>query len=121
MAHLTATDVVAEGRWYAHNYLKTVALDLPEAKEPLRRAAELFRDEHDLVWEMWRAGGSWHQLTNESVVRNFAGATVRHQLADMVLDLRDMDAAAAQSIDESLTILIAFCKSKGTRMPIYGR
>lgn len=122
VAHLVATDVIAEGRWYAHNYLKTAALDLPEVKDRLRQAAELCRDEHDLVWEMWRVGGSWQQLGEEAALRSFSAAATRRQLADMVLKLRDADREVAAAIEEALGKLVAMLDGPpGILRPDYGK
>jgi hypothetical protein len=122
VAHLVATDVIAEGRWYAHNYLKTAALDLPEVKDLLRQAAERCRDEHDLVWEMWRVGGSWQQLGDEKALRSFCVAATRRQLADMVLKLRDADRQVAAAIEEALGKLVASLDGPpGVLRPDYGK
>jgi len=76
--------------------------DLPEVKEPLRQAAERCRDEHDLVWEMWRIGGSSAQMDDVAALRHFASAAVRRQLAEATTRLRDADRQVAELIEQVL-------------------
>ena len=107
MLHMDATDVIAEGRWYAHNYLKAAALDLPEARTPLRRAAERCRDEHDLIWEMWKVGGGWRKNRSDGAVRRFAEPETRKKFAAIIEKLHDADKVVAESIEEAVEILTA--------------
>jgi hypothetical protein len=55
--HDDAVAFVAEGRWYAANFLREAAEHLPVAAEYLEAAASAYRAEHDLMWGAWKLVG----------------------------------------------------------------
>jgi hypothetical protein len=105
VVHMHTTDVIAEGRWYAHNYLKAAAQELPEVSALLREAAEHHRTQHDLIWEMWETGGGWRKRGHDDCIRKFAQQDTRAELAEAIEKLRDADQASADLIEQALTKL----------------
>ena len=55
--HDDAVGTVAEGRYYAGQYLRRVAEAEPAMAEPLLRAADCYQGEHDVMWKIWACCG----------------------------------------------------------------
>lgn len=103
MVHNDAVGLVAEGRWYAASFLRQVADYLPAASQPLLVAADHYEDEHDLMWQLWhRVGGVGF---SEEHVRALADPEIRRQMVPIILQAREMDAAAADQIERALQML----------------
>jgi hypothetical protein len=55
--HDDAAGIVAEGRWYAAQFLKQVAEHEKAMAGNLAEAVRCYEAEHDLVWKIWRIFG----------------------------------------------------------------
>ena len=100
-AHMDATEVIAEGRWYAHVFCRDVADELPALAENLWKAAACFDAQHTLIWEFWQAqGGTDRSPAN---ARRFADPELRRICAAYIVKLRDLDASAADHLERALT------------------
>jgi hypothetical protein len=99
MAHQDAAGTVAEGRWYAHNFLNKIQEDVPSPEE-LTRAAACFDREHSLVWKIWGLVGG--PGMSAETARRFADQDVRAKTADLILQARDADREAADLIETAL-------------------
>lgn len=98
--HLDATDVIAHGRWYAHNYCRLIADEQPAMSAHLWKAAACFDAQHTLVWELWRAQGGPGR--SGEAARRFADPQVRQTCATIIAKARDLDARAADHIERAL-------------------
>lgn len=100
-AHNDAADVVADGRWYAGEFLKQAAEHVPEMAAKLHEAVACYEAEHDLVWQMWAlTGGSGKSDTH---MRKFADPSIRAELAELILMAGEKDAEAATHIEAALS------------------
>ncbi|MBN1286992.1 MAG: hypothetical protein JXB47_16450 [Anaerolineae bacterium] len=98
--HDSAVGTVAEGRWYAHLFLKEIAGHEPGMAEELLAAAACYRAEHDLMWDNWNLLGGLGQT--EAHVRKFADPELRRRMASIIRRARDQDAEAAGLIERAL-------------------
>ena len=100
-AHRGATDVIAEGRWYASNYIvREVPECMPYQASHLYAAASCYAKEHELMWELWdNEGGIGRRPESEA---KFADPAVRRRSADIIKQARDLDARAADHIEAAL-------------------
>jgi RNA polymerase sigma factor (sigma-70 family) len=102
LAHTSTVGMVAEGRWYGSLFLKSVADAIPALTRPLQEAVACFEQEHKLMWQIWGlVGGLGFE---DDKVLKFADRTVREQIALLIKQARDLDAQAASSLDEALTL-----------------
>ncbi len=97
--HQDAVGTVAEGRWYAHNFMNKVQEDVP-APAALAKAASCYDREHSLMWQVWGLVGG--PGASDETARQFADPVVRSRTADLILEARDADLEAAECIDEAL-------------------
>jgi hypothetical protein len=99
--HDDAVSTVAEGRWYASVFLAQAATTDPGLPTPpLYRAAACYAAEHDLMWDVWRQVGGIGR--SEEKARNLADRDVRRRIAEIIRQSRDLDAQAADHIEEAL-------------------
>lgn len=103
MVHNDAVGLVAEGRWYAAAFVRQVAEHLPAATEPLLAAAARYEAEHDLMWQLWNLVGGIG--FSEDHVRTLAEPDVRRQIVPIILQARELDAAAADDVERALQAL----------------
>ena len=101
--HSDAIDVIAEGRHYAHVFLKQAAAELPEVEEHLLAAAECYKAEHDLMWEIWGLVGG--NQRGQEQKKAFLDPEVRRRIAPVIDQARDQDVAATQHIEAALLAL----------------
>jgi hypothetical protein len=100
IVHCDAADVVAEGRHYASVFLKQAADVLPTAKDELLAAADCFKAEHDLIWELWGEVGS--NVPSEKTRQEFLKPDVRRRIEPIIRQARARDAEAADHIEKAL-------------------
>ncbi|HSJ57761.1 MAG TPA: hypothetical protein VLC95_11310 [Anaerolineae bacterium] len=109
MVHNDAVGLVAEGRWYAAAFLRKlvadepVAADEPAVAEPLLAAAAKYEAEHDLMWQIWHLTGGIG--LSDHHVHKLADPAVRSQIVPIILQARDLDAAAADDIERAVGML----------------
>jgi hypothetical protein len=100
--HDDAIGTVAEGRWYAAQFLKRMADDEQAMRPQLLAAAACFEAEHDLMWKVWGLGGGNGRSDNH--IRQFAKPEARRAMAPIILAARDKDAEAACHIEKALSL-----------------
>lgn len=98
--HDDAVGTVAEGRWYAAQFLRQMAHDEPAMKEELVVAAACYEAEHDLMWQIWGLVGGLGR--SDEQINKLAEPEVRRQVAAVILESRDKDADAADNIEQAL-------------------
>jgi len=104
MCEIDAQTMVGEGRAYAAEYLKTVAVELDAAgRADSKRLADLareaeaaFRGEFELTKEMWSLPGFCED--GEKKLLAFARRETRLALAERARKAKDLDRAAADAI-----------------------
>jgi hypothetical protein len=97
--HQDAVGTVAEGRWYAHNFLLKVLADV-KAPEVLSEAARCYDEEHTLMWKLWGLVGG--PGASDRKARLFADPVIRRGTADLILMAQEQDRRAAESIERAL-------------------
>jgi hypothetical protein len=102
-AHDDNVLVVAEGRWYASQFLEAAAEALPPAAEEIGRAAAGCVAQHDLMWKVWGClGGNGR---SEAHVRKFADGEARREIAELLARARQNDERIASDMEAALTRL----------------
>jgi hypothetical protein len=98
-AHQDAVGSVAEGRWYAHNFLLRMLADL-KAPEALAEAARCYDEEHTLMWQL----RSLVVGPGDSVKKAqlFADPAIRLRTAEFIPMAQEHDRRAADSIEGAL-------------------
>ncbi len=98
--HMDASGIVAEGRWYAFQFLKKIIEDVPCPKEELSQAASCYDREHSLMWQMWSlVGGPGHSTKK---AKSFQDPEVRKKTAEIILKAREQDLKAADYLEQAL-------------------
>lgn len=102
--HNGAVGMVAEARWYGSQFLigMTDHVDTHihrDMIEDLLHAAALYAGEHELMWKLWDLAGG---IGNPEAHIRLADPAVRRQMAPLILQARDKDAAAAEHIERAL-------------------
>lgn len=100
MVHNEAAGTVAEGRWYAAQFLRQAAEHEPVMAEDLLVAAACYRAEHDLMWQIWDLVGGIG--FSDEHVKKLAEPSVRRQIAPLILQAQDKDAEAAEHVERAL-------------------
>lgn len=99
--HQDAVGSVAEGRWYAHNFLLRVLTDL-KAPEALAEAARCYDEEHTLMWQLWGLVGGPGDSVKKAHL--FADPAIRRRTAEFILMAQEQDRRAADSIERALAV-----------------
>ena len=99
--HRDATDTIAEGRWYASQFLvRETPKCMPYQASHLYAAASCYAKEHELVWEIWRNEGVGQR--NVETEAKFANPEVRRRTIDLIKQARDQDKQASIHIESAL-------------------
>jgi RNA polymerase sigma factor (sigma-70 family) len=97
--HQDAVGIVAEGRWYAHNFIHQLLAEVP-APETLEQAARNYDDEHTLMWQLWGlVGGPGY---SDKRARLFVDREIRKKTARIILQAQERDRAATDCIEAAL-------------------
>jgi hypothetical protein len=99
--HMDATGMVAEGRWYAYQFLHKVVEDIACPKQELTQAAAFYDKEHSLMWKAWGLVGGPGASVNKAKL--FKDPEIREKTAGIILQARDEDQKAADFLDRALT------------------
>jgi hypothetical protein len=100
MVHNDAVGTVAEGRWYGAQFLMQMAEHKPSMAEELLAAAECYKEEHDLMWQVWNlVGGTGF---SDKHVKKLTDPATRRRIVPLILQARDKDAEAAAQIERAL-------------------
>jgi hypothetical protein len=98
-AHNNVVGMLAECRWYASRWLRTIAPDEPAMAPALLAAAACFEQEHALMWKVWGAvGGNGHPDAWAALAR----PEVRRQVVELILQAREQDVEAAAHLERAL-------------------
>lgn len=100
VAHDDAVGALAEGRWYAAQWLRETALSIPSARGCLLDAAAHYEAIHDLMWQVWGLVGGLGR-SPEKIAR-FADGEVRRRAADLVEQAKRHEIAALSALNQSL-------------------
>ena len=98
--HEDAVGTTAEGRWYAAQFLKQVAEDMPRLADSLLGAARYYEAEHDLMWKIWSYTGG-PARTDEGALK-LADPAVRKKMIPIIIEARKIDEKATALIEEAL-------------------
>lgn len=98
--HDLAVGMVAEGRYYASEYLLRLAQAEPRLRAHLLQAAGCYAQEHDLMWEAWDCVGG-NGRGPEQVAR-FADPAVRRRLVAMIQRAKAYDEEAVAHLEAAL-------------------
>jgi RNA polymerase sigma factor (sigma-70 family) len=98
--HMDATGTVAEGRWYAAQYLQRVSEAVPSLTENLKEAGRCYEEEHRLMWQIWEFIGG--PSRSEESARKLAQPEIRKQMVPLILKAREYDAEAIGYIETAL-------------------
>ena len=106
--HRDATDVIAEGRWYASRFLARETPEcMPYQASHLYAAASCYAKEHELMWKVWRNEGGMNR--NAETMANFASPEVRRRSIAIIKQARDLDRQAADHIEVALNATTCTC------------
>jgi len=100
MAHNDAVGVIVEGRWYASQFIEQIADHEPAMAEELSAAAECYRAEHDLMWQIWNLVGGIG--FSDEHVKRLAEPAIRRKIVPIIHQAGDKDAEAAARIERAL-------------------
>jgi hypothetical protein len=100
--HEDAVGTTAEGRWYAAQFLKQIAGDMPSLADPLLRAARYYEAEQDLMWKIWSFTGG-PARTDEGAL-SLADPAVRRKMVPIISEARKIDEKAVTEIEKALAV-----------------
>ena len=96
-----ATDVIAEGRWYASRFLARETPEcMPYQASHLYAAASCYAKEHELMWRVWDNEGGIAR--GEQQRAKFADPAVRRRSVAIIAQARDLDRQAAEHMEAAL-------------------
>jgi RNA polymerase sigma factor (sigma-70 family) len=97
--HQDAVGSIAEGRWYAYQFLKKIIKDIP-VPDSLTGAAKCYDDQHSLMWQVWGLVGGPGASAKKAKL--FADTEIRKKTARLILEARDKNRQAADFIEQTL-------------------
>lgn len=97
--HQDAVGAIAEGRWYAFNFLKKVMTDV-KTPQSLTKAAQCYDDQHSLMWQLWALVGG--PGASPKKAKLFADAGIRKKTAELILQAGDKERQGADHIEKTL-------------------
>lgn len=98
--HQDASGMVAEGRWYAYQFLQKVMEDVACPEDEVSQAAQCYDEEHSLMWQLWGlVGGPGASVKKAKMFKDFK---VRKKAADIILKAREQDQRAADHLERAL-------------------
>jgi len=98
--HQDAVGTIAEGRWYAFQFLTKIMEDVT-APESLSKAAQCYDDQHSLMWQVWNLVGGPGASAKKAKL--FANADIREKTAHFILQAREKEQKAADHIEQALS------------------
>lgn len=98
--HGDAVGMVAEGRWYAAQFMRLMAEHAPAFADEALAAAERYETEHSLMWEIWKLTDG--PARTEIGRRKFEQSDVRQQIAHLITQAHDQDARGAEHLQKIL-------------------
>jgi len=98
--HMDATGMIAEGRWYAFQFLQKIIQDVSCPKEDLSQAAKCYDQEHSLMWKAWGLVGGPGASVKKA--KMFKDPEIREKTAEIILQAREQDEKAADCLERAL-------------------
>ncbi len=103
MCQQDANTMVAEGRSYAKGWLEHMARQLPEAAEPMEKAAKLFEQANATVWEMWDLVGGLGMGEKQALA--MGNEETRQKLVERIRKLKQYDRQALPLLQKAAELL----------------
>lgn len=103
MVHGDAMDCIADGRYCASNYMKSLISIYPAHQNKLEEAADLFMRTHKTFGKMNNILGGWQRSENE--MRMFAKLQVRKQITKIIYEAKNADEKALEIIKELINVI----------------
>ncbi len=97
--HQDAVGTVAEGRWYAFQFLKKIMADVT-VPSSLSAAAQCYDDQHSLMWKIWKLVGGPGASAKKAKL--FADTEIRKKTARLIQLAQDKQQEAAEYIEQTL-------------------
>lgn len=98
--HQDAVGTIAEGRWYAYQFLQKVMEDIPCPKEEISKAAQCYDNEHSLMWQVWDlVGGPGY---SDKKAKLFKESEIRKKTSEIILQACEQDKQAADCLERAL-------------------
>jgi hypothetical protein len=101
--HSDTVGIVAEERWYAHQFVQQAKTYLPAVAEELQAAASCYEAQHDLMWKIWAITGGPDR--NPEYAHTMVDIENRRRIAAFVLEAKAQDAEATQHLEAALAML----------------
>jgi hypothetical protein len=98
--HMDASGTIAEGRWYAFQFLQKVMEDVDCPRDEISKAAECYDAEHSLMWQLWDLVGGPGASVKKAKL--FKERKVRQKSAEIILQARDQDNKATNFLELAL-------------------
>ncbi|UCC75059.1 MAG: hypothetical protein JSV86_11080 [Gemmatimonadota bacterium] len=102
MVHNDAVGMIAEGRWYASQFVKQAAEHEPAMAGDLLTAATCYKEQHDLMWEVWNLVGGIG--FSDEHAKKLAEPAVRRGMIPIILQAQHKDSEAAGHIERALAL-----------------
>ena len=101
--HNEAAGMVAEGRYYASEYLIRLAQADIKMRTLLLKAAASYSREHDLMWEIWDCCGGNGRSPQH--MERFAEPATRRKIVSLIQQAKEEDQRAIEYIEEALSMI----------------
>ena len=98
ISHDDAIYTIAEGRWYASYFLRKMAEAKPELTKDLNRAADIYNNAHELMWQCMNLIGGPGR--SEKQVRNLGKPEIRRDLASIIQKAGDREIEAVEILEK---------------------
>ncbi|MFC2164085.1 hypothetical protein ACFLT2_03700 [Acidobacteriota bacterium] len=98
--HMDASGTIAEGRWYAYQFLQKVMEDVDCPKDEIEAAAKCYEAEHTLMWQLWGLVGGPGASVKKA--KMFKDSEIRQKSAEIILQARDQDEKAVGHLELAL-------------------
>jgi RNA polymerase sigma factor (sigma-70 family) len=98
--HTDASGTIAEGRWYAFQFLQKIMNDVDCPKSEISEAAKCYDAEHTLMWQLWGLVGGPGASVKKAKL--FKEREVRQKSAEIILQARDQDKKAINFLEQAM-------------------
>jgi RNA polymerase sigma factor (sigma-70 family) len=98
--HMDASGTIAEGRWYAYQFLQKVLEDVDCPKGEISKASKCYDAEHTLMWQLWGLVGGPGASVKKAKL--FKEKEIRQKSAAIILQARERDEKAAHHLELAL-------------------
>ena len=98
--HMDASGTIAEGRWYAYQFLQRILEDGDCPKVEISKAAECYDSEHTLMWQLWGLVGGPGASVKKAKL--FKERDIRQKSAEIILQAKDQEEYATNLLELAL-------------------